>query len=85
MATEADDQRKETIDMLVKVLRDLGNEELLVVHHLARRILFGQRAYGFLKLRSDPRDFRAERADELGDACIYDSFYEIARLLQKVN
>jgi hypothetical protein len=59
---------------LLDVVRELGTEERAVLLVLARRLLLGQRSYGRLDLAKDGRDWRAERAAELADALIYETF-----------
>jgi len=61
---------------------ELGDEELLVLATLARRLLAGQRAYGRLDLAHDGRDWRRERAEELADAMVYDAVAEVAATLR---
>lgn len=61
---------------------ELGEEERLVVVHLARRILTGQGQYGRLHLATDGRDWRKERADELSDVIVYTAYAEVARMLK---
>jgi hypothetical protein len=67
------------LDELASVLAELGTDEHRVLLALARRLLTGQRSYGALDLAHDRRDWRAERAAELADALIYETFAALAK------
>lgn len=49
----------------------LGTDERRVVVRVAERLAAGRTVYGALDLATDERDFRAEAAEELLDACVY--------------
>lgn len=53
---------------------ELGADEIRVLAYLAARLLEGQRAYGRLDLAHDARDWKQERAQELGDVLVYTAF-----------
>jgi hypothetical protein len=69
---------------LISVARQLGTDERKVLLLLARRLLKGQATYGLLDVRSDPRDWRKERAEELQDALIYGAIVEVVRTVSDV-
>ena len=68
------------LEELHAVEAELGDDELRVLLVLARRLLVGQKAYGRLDVRNDPRDWRQERAAELQDLLIYTAIDEVARI-----
>ena len=68
---------------LARVALDLDAEELAVLTFIARRLLDGQRRYGPLDLKHDPRDFEQERAEEIGDLLAYSAFAELQRHLRE--
>jgi hypothetical protein len=61
------------------VVRELGDDELRTLVHLARRLLEGQRCYGRLDLVHDARDFRKERSEEIADLLVYSAFIELQK------
>lgn len=60
----------------------LGLQEKRVLHLLAQRLLKGQQQYGQLDLRTDKRDWKREKSEELADAMIYDAIEEVASSLR---
>jgi hypothetical protein len=50
---------------------ELGDDEVLVLVLIGRRLLTGQRSYGRLDVRGDARDWTKEAAEELLDGCVY--------------
>lgn len=69
------------LEQIASLFQQLGPDEQRVLIRLAARLLEGQRAYGRLDLRKDPRDWRKERAEELTDALVYLAFEEVAEAL----
>jgi hypothetical protein len=65
------------------VTAQLGPDERRVLLKLARRLLAGQQSYGVLDLRSDTRDWRKERAEELADALVYGAIAEVAAMTER--
>jgi hypothetical protein len=65
------------------VVVDLRADEIKVLTVLARRLLAGQRHYGPLDVRTDGRDWRRERAEELADALVYGAIAEVATLTDR--
>jgi hypothetical protein len=65
----------------LRLVDQLGEGERKVLRVLARRLLTGQARYGKLRLDTDTRQWRRERAEELLDTCIYDAIEEVARCL----
>lgn len=61
----------------------LGSDELRVLAFIGARLLSGQACYGKLRLSRDRRDFRGERAAELGDVIVYGAFDELRRTLRR--
>jgi hypothetical protein len=68
---------------LTAIAADLGPDEIKVLTVLARRLLAGQRHYGRLDVRTDGRDWRRERAEELADALVYGAIAEVATLTDR--
>jgi hypothetical protein len=56
---------------LDEILLSLGPDECRVLHRVAERLYAGQSTYGYLKLAKEKRDFKAETAEEMLDACAY--------------
>ena len=65
------------------IARELGPDEIKVLTVLARRLLAGQRHYGRLDVRTDGRDWRRERAEELADALVYGAIAEVATITDR--
>jgi hypothetical protein len=72
----------DAIDELDRVIDELGDEEVLALLRLAKRIRDGQLRYGTLNLRYDTRDWHAERQAELDDADIYTAYEDTAEELK---
>jgi hypothetical protein len=62
---------------LLQTIEELGQDERRVLLALARRLLFGQKAYGRLDLANDRRDWRKERSLEIQDLLVYSAFEEL--------
>jgi hypothetical protein len=69
---------------LQATIAKLGDEELLVLAYVARRLLLGQEMYGRLNAKEDERDFDGEEtAQELADVVVYDAMAWLKRHLAK--
>lgn len=49
----------------------LGVDEVRVIERIVQRVRMGQRQYGPFKLATNPKDWKAEAAEELLDATVY--------------
>jgi hypothetical protein len=58
-------------DELTAIVAALGTDEVRVLTVLARRLAVGRAAYGPLDIATDPRDWRAEGAQEALDLAVY--------------
>lgn len=56
---------------LAGVVAELGTDERAVVLAIARRLAVGRKCYGVLNVQGDPRDWRAEAAQEALDCAVY--------------
>jgi hypothetical protein len=63
----------------------LEPDALRVLEFLASRMLVGQREYGALDLKNDPRDFVKERTEEVGDLLVYTAFETLKKDLVKTS
>jgi hypothetical protein len=61
------------------ILPQLGDDERRVLAHIAERLLMGQRQYGELDLKSDKRDWKREREQEVEDLLMYFAFESLKR------
>ncbi|MGA2450828.1 MAG: hypothetical protein ABTD50_19360 [Polyangiaceae bacterium] len=61
----------ESTGELVAIARQLGPDERRVLSMIARRLLDGRGSYGPLDCVADPRDWRAEGAEEALDLSVY--------------
>jgi hypothetical protein len=59
------------VEELAALAAELGDDEVRVLVLVGRRLAMGQRSYGRLDAQGDPRDWRAEAAEELLDGCVY--------------
>jgi hypothetical protein len=66
-------------------LAELEPDAIRALTFLAQRLLAGQKAYGRLDLAKDPRDWRKERAEELGDLLVYTAFLQLKRDLETAH
>lgn len=55
----------------VSLLRELGPDELRVMHELAKRLWAGQTTYGRLNISRDTRDWTREASEEALDLSVY--------------
>lgn len=69
--------RDPQLQVLDEITDLLGPDERRVLVVLARRLLAGQQQYGRLRLATDARDWRHERAQEIQDLLIYTAFEEL--------
>lgn len=67
-----------------QILEALEDEEVLVVEQLAARLLAGQVQYGPLR-KSNTRDWRKERGEEIQDLLIYSAFEELKALIAQAK
>ena len=56
---------------LVTVTQGLNEDELAVLLAIAKRLAMGQKQYGPLAIKGDPRDFTHEAHEEFLDASVY--------------
>jgi len=49
----------------------LGEDEVLVLVAIARRLAVGRTCYGLLDVKGDPRDWRKEASEEAFDLAVY--------------
>jgi hypothetical protein len=70
---------------LAAIIAELGSQEVAVLTLLAKRLQLGQRAYGLIDVASDPRDYDAERGEELADALVYTGMAELRRLVTRAG
>jgi hypothetical protein len=61
----------ESTGELVSIARQLGDDERRVLTMIARRLLDGRGSYGPLDIATDPRDWKAEGAQEALDLAVY--------------
>jgi hypothetical protein len=61
----------ETTGELLAIARQLGDDERRVLTAIAQRLLVGRAAYGALDISTDPRDWKAEGAQEALDLAVY--------------
>jgi hypothetical protein len=61
-------------DGLTYMFDQLEPDAQATLHYLAQRLLDGQKAYGKLDLRTDPRDWEQERKEEIADLLVYTAF-----------
>lgn len=66
---------------LDRILDDLEPDAIAALHYLAERLIVGQRLYGRLDLRTDPRDWKKEIRAEIGDLLAYFAFEELKHQL----
>jgi len=60
---------------LRELLDEARLDERRIMLFIARRLIaVGQRSYGALDIRTDPRNMQRERNEELGDAIVYVAF-----------
>ena len=77
MSAVADDLH----DRIVNVLDELEPDALRTMLYLAERLMLGQRSYGRLDLKTDPRNWPEEQRAEIGDLLVYFAFEELKRQL----
>ena len=75
----SDSDRTHAAEQLGRTLPMLGNDEVVVLAALAKRILVGQQQYGKLDLANDRRDWRKEKAEEEQDWLFYAVFEDLKR------
>jgi hypothetical protein len=68
-------------EKLEEALSELEPDAIASLLYLAERLLVGQRAYGKIDLRTDPRDWKKEILAEVGDLLVYFAFEELKRQL----
>jgi hypothetical protein len=73
MSAAADDLH----DKIVDLLHEMGIAELRSMLYLAERLMLGQRTYGRLDLKTDPRNWKEEQKAEIGDLLVYFAFEEL--------
>jgi hypothetical protein len=71
-------------DILEKI-REMEPDALRTMLYLAERLMLGQRAYGKLDLKTDPRNWKDEQKAEIGDLLVYFAFEELKRQLSPVG
>jgi hypothetical protein len=71
--------RLQSLTELVATLIELGDDEVETVAWLAARLLHGQKQYGRLSLKSEGRDWKLERKEEIEDLLIYSAFQALKR------
>jgi hypothetical protein len=64
-------------DKIVDLLHEMGIAELRSMLYLAERLMLGQRTYGCLDLKTDPRNWKEEQKAEIGDLLVYFAFEEL--------
>jgi hypothetical protein len=62
------------LEELAKAAIELEPDALRALLYLAERLLVGQKAYGKLDLATDPRDWKRELEEEVGDLLVYSAF-----------
>ena len=77
MSAVADDLH----DRIVNLLNELEPDALRTMLYLAERLMLGQRSYGQLDLKTDPRNWSEEQRAEIGDLLVYFAFEELKRQL----
>lgn len=71
-------------DRIVNLLDEMEPDALRTMLYLAERLMLGQRAYGKLDLKTDPRNWPEEQRAEIGDLLVYFAFEELKRQLSPV-
>lgn len=65
------------LDELSAAVAPLEPDAVRVLVYIARRLLHGQEQYGPLQIANDERDWRKERAEEIGDLLVYSALGEL--------
>lgn len=68
-------------DQIVNLLNEMEPDALRTMLYLAERLMLGQRSYGRLDLKTDPRNWPEEQRAEIGDLLAYFAFEELKRQL----
>ena len=58
-------------DAIVKMVQDLNDDEIAVVHDVVCGLVQGRKVYGPLVISTDHRDFATERDAEIRDGLVY--------------
>lgn len=71
--------REQRVALLNNRVAQLGDDEVLILATIAKRLQYGATQYGVLNLLADKRDWRREAGEEMADALVYLAANELTK------